>query len=67
MKLDAELLQIALGVLGCCMNGGFLQAYILQREKHNDGDLTIDTDAKAREVFEHLDDVVRAAQREESV
>jgi hypothetical protein len=66
MKPDPELLQIALGLMGACMNAGFLQTYILQRNiGEGKGVLTIEEiTKKATEVYEHLDYLVREARRE---
>ena len=60
----AEALQISLGILGSCMNAGFLNSYILQRELSNGkGSLTIEeTTEIARQVYEVMDDAVRKSQ-----
>lgn len=60
---EAECLQITLGILGCCMNAGFLNSYILQRELSNGRKaLSIEEATKmARQVYEVQDAAVKAA------
>jgi hypothetical protein len=66
VKPDPELLQIALGVVGCCMNAGFLNSYILQRSiSEGNGVISIEETTRiATAVYEQLDDLTRKAQRE---
>lgn len=69
MKLNPELLKIALGVTGCCLNAGFISSYILSTAEGEGKPIPTreERDAKARAVVEHLDDLVRKAQREQGV
>lgn len=64
----AECLQITLGILGCCMNAGFLNSYILTRELNNGRPLLSieETTEIARQVYEVMDDLVRKAQLAET-